>query len=51
MTQSEAKSILVKSFLALDVKGRRNLKWHLENGTKVLCGKGSSSHFVLDGKP
>lgn len=49
MTATEIIAILTTAFRALPEEGRRNLRWHLKQGTPVLCGPGSDDAYQLDG--
>lgn len=33
---------LVKAFGALTMREKRNLRWHLDQGTPVLCGENAN---------
>jgi hypothetical protein len=48
MTQAKAKALLLKAFSVLNKRHRANFRWHLKQGTRVLCGKQASA-FVLHG--
>ena len=46
--KTESKDVLVKAFKALTEKQKANLRWHVKQGTTILCGR-TAPHYV-DGK-
>lgn len=50
MDINEAREILKVSFANLPEEGKRNLKWHAVNGTRILTGtRESEIKFVHEG--
>lgn len=48
MKTEEAKQVIAQAFAALSDEQRGNLRWHAENGTRVLCGAGYEGDFHGD---
>jgi hypothetical protein len=40
---------LVRAFRGLTKRQRGNLLWHVEKGTKILCGSETNMWFALGG--
>ena len=49
MTEDQATTIIAQAFKALTPEQLGNLRWHAENGTRVLCNHPNARTFYTSG--